>query len=183
MRHVLEKRAEQKREISLAQWSYSERFKPGVTRKEVEDYFRVRNIAFQQMCCKRQTKTCRGEHPKVLLLNEARFGGHHYPPSGVFQPEADSADLVGRVPLLITVTLARHSSSRCSILDVVRSRMDMGTLVYRQWPCISLRFVSQLVDSVPWACKCSLLSPHSQSFSRAASGRLMRLGRRAKGDE
>ena len=53
VRHVLEKRAEQKREMSyqLALRSYSERFKPGMTRKDVEDYFRVRNVAFQQMCC------------------------------------------------------------------------------------------------------------------------------------
>jgi len=53
VRHVLEKRSEQKREIAYqsALRSYSERFQPGMTRKEVEDYLRARNIRFQQMCC------------------------------------------------------------------------------------------------------------------------------------
>jgi hypothetical protein len=51
--HLLEKRAQQKREIAyeLALRSYSEHFRPGMTRKEVEDYLRGRNIGFQQMCC------------------------------------------------------------------------------------------------------------------------------------
>jgi hypothetical protein len=51
--HVLEKRAERKREITYQSTlrSYSERFKPGTARKEVEDYLRARNIGFRQMCC------------------------------------------------------------------------------------------------------------------------------------
>ena len=51
--HLLEKRAQQKREIAyeLALRSYSEHFRPGMTRKEVEDHLRGRNIGFQQMCC------------------------------------------------------------------------------------------------------------------------------------
>ena len=53
VRYLLEKRAERRREIAYqsALSSYSERFKPGITRKEVEDYFRARNIGFMQMCC------------------------------------------------------------------------------------------------------------------------------------
>ena len=53
VRHVLEQRAAHQREIAYqsALRSYSERFRPGVTRREVEDYLRARNIRFQQMCC------------------------------------------------------------------------------------------------------------------------------------
>jgi hypothetical protein len=53
VRQVLEKRAEQKREVAYqsALRSYSEHFRSGMTRKEVEDYLRARNIRFQQMCC------------------------------------------------------------------------------------------------------------------------------------
>jgi len=52
-RHVLERRARQKREIGYesALRSYSERLRPGMTRKEVEDYLRERNVQFGQMCC------------------------------------------------------------------------------------------------------------------------------------
>jgi len=53
VRHVLEKRSERRREIAYqsAFRSYSERLRPGMTRKEVEDYLRAGNIRFQQMCC------------------------------------------------------------------------------------------------------------------------------------
>ena len=53
VRHILENRAEQKREIAYqsALRPYSERFRPGTTRKEVEEYLRARNIGFRQMCC------------------------------------------------------------------------------------------------------------------------------------
>jgi len=45
-RHVLERRTRQKREIGYesALRSYSERLRPGMTRKEVEDYLRERNV-------------------------------------------------------------------------------------------------------------------------------------------
>jgi hypothetical protein len=52
-RYMLEKRAKRKREIAYqsALRSYSERLGPGITRKEVEDYLRARNVEFGQMCC------------------------------------------------------------------------------------------------------------------------------------
>jgi hypothetical protein len=51
--NVHEKRSQQKRDLSYqtALRSYSEVFKPGMTRKEVEDFLRARNEAFGQMCC------------------------------------------------------------------------------------------------------------------------------------
>jgi hypothetical protein len=53
VRYALEKRTRQKREVaySAALTSNSELFRPGMTRKVVEDYFRARNIGFRQMCC------------------------------------------------------------------------------------------------------------------------------------
>jgi hypothetical protein len=52
-RHFLEKRAKQKREIAYQSVlrSYSDRLGSGMTRKEVEDYLRARNVEFGQMCC------------------------------------------------------------------------------------------------------------------------------------
>ena len=51
--NVREKRSQQKREAAYqtALRSYSEVLKPGMTRKEVEDYLRARNASFRQMCC------------------------------------------------------------------------------------------------------------------------------------
>jgi hypothetical protein len=45
--------AKQKREAvyQAALQSYSDALKPGMTRKNVEDYFRSKGIAFQQLCC------------------------------------------------------------------------------------------------------------------------------------
>src|SRR5947207_1374269 len=51
--HVLEKRAQQGRETGYkaALLSYSSVLKPGMKRKEVEDYLHAKNIPFRQMCC------------------------------------------------------------------------------------------------------------------------------------
>jgi hypothetical protein len=51
--HILGKRAQQRREVAYqsALRAYSAVLRPGMTRKEVEDYLRARNIGFQQMCC------------------------------------------------------------------------------------------------------------------------------------
>ena len=47
------RQAQQKREdaYQLALRSYSETLKPGMTRKEVEDYLHAKNISFGQLCC------------------------------------------------------------------------------------------------------------------------------------
>jgi hypothetical protein len=39
------------RRTKAALLSYSQVLKPGMTRKDVEDYFRANNIQFGQMCC------------------------------------------------------------------------------------------------------------------------------------
>ena len=53
VRYVLEKRAQRRREAAYqsALSSYTAVLRPGMTRKEVEDYFRAKNIRFRQMCC------------------------------------------------------------------------------------------------------------------------------------
>jgi len=51
--NVREKRSQQKRDVAYqtALRSYSEVFKPGMTRKEVEDFLRARNKVFRHRCC------------------------------------------------------------------------------------------------------------------------------------
>jgi hypothetical protein len=51
---------------------YSQHLKPGMTRKEVEDYFRSNKIAFAQMCCIQPHKT----HPLDDLV---KVGTQHFP--------------------------------------------------------------------------------------------------------
>jgi len=50
---ALRKHAQERREANYqsALRSYSEVIKPGMTRKEVEDYFKGKNSQFRQMCC------------------------------------------------------------------------------------------------------------------------------------
>lgn len=50
---TLEKREREKREVTYQRTllSYSKVLTPGMSRKDVEDYFHSRNIVFQQMCC------------------------------------------------------------------------------------------------------------------------------------
>ena len=53
VRHILEKRAQQRREVGYqyALRLYSEALKPGATRLDVEEYLHARNVPFRQMCC------------------------------------------------------------------------------------------------------------------------------------
>jgi hypothetical protein len=48
-----EQQKKQKREAAYqyALQSYSETLKPGMTRREVENYFRAKGVAFSQICC------------------------------------------------------------------------------------------------------------------------------------
>jgi hypothetical protein len=52
-RHHLEERAREKREAAyeLARRTYADVLRPGMTRKQVEDYLRDKKIPFRQMCC------------------------------------------------------------------------------------------------------------------------------------
>jgi hypothetical protein len=51
--HARKLQAQRKREAAYqsALLSYTRVLKPGMTRKEVEDHLRARNVAFAQMCC------------------------------------------------------------------------------------------------------------------------------------
>ena len=51
--NLREKRAQAKRDAAyqMTLHSYSATLKPGMTRKEVEDYFHANGIVFRQMCC------------------------------------------------------------------------------------------------------------------------------------
>ena len=53
IRYVRSKRAEKKREAAYqsALSAYSKDLRPGMTRKDVEDYLRAKGIQFQRMCC------------------------------------------------------------------------------------------------------------------------------------
>jgi hypothetical protein len=53
VRHVWEQRMQRKREVAyqMALLSYSTIFRPGMTRKNVEQQLRVKGTAFQEMCC------------------------------------------------------------------------------------------------------------------------------------
>ena len=61
LRYRSQKQAQRKREeaYQMALLSYSGVLKPGSARKSVEDYFRAKNTAFQQMCCVDSTETAR----------------------------------------------------------------------------------------------------------------------------
>jgi len=61
VRYRSARQAEQKREAAYQTTllSYSGEFKPGSTRKSVEDYLRGKNTKFQQMCCVDSTETAR----------------------------------------------------------------------------------------------------------------------------
>jgi hypothetical protein len=64
---ALRKRAQEKREVTYesALRAYSEVLKPGMTRREVEDYLRAKNIEFRQMCCVEDERTAYADLTKV----------------------------------------------------------------------------------------------------------------------
>jgi hypothetical protein len=73
------KRAQEKREATYQSQlrSYSEILKPGMTHKEVEDYFNAKNMRFQQWCCIEERNTYadllkigKEGHPMVLRRSQ-----------------------------------------------------------------------------------------------------------------
>ena len=113
---LLEKRSEQKRAILYqnALHSYSERFRAGVRRKEVEDYLRAQNTPFRQMCCVQDNKkwilddlTRIGHEPAPWYCSENniyiafQFRGPEGYPAGPIQsgPKAEDSDTLTRVTL------------------------------------------------------------------------------------
>jgi|SRR5882762_5299906 len=53
VRYSLRRRAQKRRELTYQTvlGTYSQSFKSGMTRKEVEDRLRAKNVSFRQMCC------------------------------------------------------------------------------------------------------------------------------------
>jgi hypothetical protein len=60
------------RRTKAAVASYSQVLKPGMTRKEVEDYFRTNKIQFSQMCCAEGSN-------KHSLDDFIKIGTSHFP--------------------------------------------------------------------------------------------------------
>ena len=76
IRHELKLQAKRKREAAYqsALLSYTEVLKPGMTRKEVEDYLRARTVDFSQMCC-----VVGQVHPKHSLDDITKVGQEDAP--------------------------------------------------------------------------------------------------------
>src|ERR1700680_1500126 len=76
IRHGLKLQAKRKREAAYQSvlLSYTQVLKPGVTRKEVEDYLRARNVGFSQMCCVGMRV-----HPKHSLDDITKIGQEDAP--------------------------------------------------------------------------------------------------------
>ena len=77
IRHELKLQAKRKREAAYqsALLSYTEVLKPGMTRKEVEDYLRARTVDFSQMCCVDGAQV----HPKHSLDDVTKVGQEDAP--------------------------------------------------------------------------------------------------------
>ena len=72
VRHVLEKPAQQKREVAYqaALRPYSEVLRPGMTRNEVESYLRAENVRFGQMCCVDPTDLSKGVYDDLTKIGQ-----------------------------------------------------------------------------------------------------------------
>lgn len=70
--YALEKRAQKQREAGYqsALRSYSEVLKPGMTRKDVEGYFRSKNIEFRQMCCVDRNSFSKGVYDDLVKIGQ-----------------------------------------------------------------------------------------------------------------
>jgi hypothetical protein len=66
----LERLAQEKREVAYQSIlrSYSEVLRPGMTRKEVENYLRAKNVTFSQMCCVDPRDTHKGVNDEVTKI-------------------------------------------------------------------------------------------------------------------
>lgn len=70
--NVRENRAQRKRNVvyQMTLRSYSEVLKPGMTRKEVEDYLRARNTPIRQMCCVGRKKLSRSVYDDLAKIGQ-----------------------------------------------------------------------------------------------------------------
>jgi hypothetical protein len=74
VRHVLEERAQRKREVAYAKTlrSYSEVLRTGMTRKDVEEYLSTRNAPFRHMCCVDRKEFSRGVYDDLVKIGQGR---------------------------------------------------------------------------------------------------------------
>lgn len=72
VRHVLEERAQRKREVAYAKIlrSYSEVLGTGMTRKDVEEYLSTRNAPFRHMCCVDRKEFSRGVYDDLVKIGQ-----------------------------------------------------------------------------------------------------------------
>jgi hypothetical protein len=76
VRHVSEKRTQQKRDIEYqaALRSYTEVLRPGMSRKEVEDYLRAKNVGFLLMCCVNPKEFSKSVYDELTKVGEEDAG-------------------------------------------------------------------------------------------------------------
>jgi hypothetical protein len=76
---ALRRRAQEKREITYqsALRPYSEVLKPGMTRREVEDYLRAKNIEFRQMGWVEDERTAFADLTKIGKEHAPWYCEHH----------------------------------------------------------------------------------------------------------
>jgi hypothetical protein len=72
VRHERKKRAQKRREVAYqsALRSYAQVLKPGMTRKEVEDYLRANKVEFRQTCCVDMKEYKKGSWDDVVKIGE-----------------------------------------------------------------------------------------------------------------
>src|SRR5947208_1970697 len=71
-RIVRGKRAQRDRDVVYQRTlrSYSEVLRPGMTRREVEDYLRTRSVSFLQMCCVDQKDSSKNVYDDLAKIGE-----------------------------------------------------------------------------------------------------------------
>jgi hypothetical protein len=69
---LLKRQAQTRREVAYQSnlRSYTQVLKPGMTRKEVEDYFRAEDIEFRQMCCVADELSARHSWDDLIKIGE-----------------------------------------------------------------------------------------------------------------
>lgn len=72
VRHTIDKVKQQHREMAYQSVlrSYADVMKPGMSRKEVEDYLTVKNIGFRQMYCVDRTQFSKGVYDDLTRIGE-----------------------------------------------------------------------------------------------------------------
>jgi hypothetical protein len=117
IQHELKKRGQKRRDVAYqsALLAYTSVLKPGMTRKEVEDYLRAKNTKFRQTCCIDSSNVARrhswddltkiGEEDAPWFCSEHnvyvafQFTDHELLNNGLFQMKDDDLDTLKSVTL------------------------------------------------------------------------------------